>query len=450
MTKPLYRLAERAALIVSCAIVLLPMTAYAQSNASKTCGEFTIAVIPDTQNYLDYRDQKAAGFPLDAVNLFYDQMRYIAAHATSAGGDIQFAVALGDVKQHFSLWMDPEHVARGFRAVPNEPTSEVAAGPREKEVRTIEMPYALEGYRLIKGKLPFSVVPGNHDYDALWTDPRLAPELVQNRMTYGRREVGGLSTFQFAFSDQSEFFKGEPWYVSSHDGGADNAQLFTAGGCRFLNIGLQFTAPNSSLEWAAGVIKRYPGVPTLISIHGYLDHTGTRLSNSGNKVDPLTNDPQMVWEKFISQNDQIFMVLSGHACGQAYRVDANRFGHDVHQLLSDYQCRGQVAKDAGVDLREGPGANWLHPSGLGDGWMRMMTFSFDGNEPAVHVRTFSTYYKMFSTEVKAYASWYKKDDEQSLLSDDEFVKRDDFIFVLKDYYKRFHATEKPAAHKEGS
>ena len=46
---------------------------------------FTIAVIPDTQNYLDYTHQKAEGFPFDANKLFIEQMQYIADNLESQG-----------------------------------------------------------------------------------------------------------------------------------------------------------------------------------------------------------------------------------------------------------------------------------------------------------------------------------------------------------------------------
>jgi hypothetical protein len=118
------------------------------------------------------------------------------------------------------------------------------------------MPAAVLGFQLIAGRLPFSVVPGNHDYDALWTDPAHPdrPDLQQD----GVRHIGGLTGFQSAFSDQSQFFKGQPWYVASHDGGADSAQVFTSGQCRFLHIGLQYQAPNASLAWAAAGHQALP------------------------------------------------------------------------------------------------------------------------------------------------------------------------------------------------
>jgi len=56
---------------------------------------FTIAVIPDTQYYLDYTHQKAEGFPFDANKLFIEQMQYIADNLESQGGDIAFVTSLG-------------------------------------------------------------------------------------------------------------------------------------------------------------------------------------------------------------------------------------------------------------------------------------------------------------------------------------------------------------------
>ena len=44
---------------------------------------FTIAMIPDTQNYTDYTHQKAEGFAIDASELFLEQLGWVADHARS-------------------------------------------------------------------------------------------------------------------------------------------------------------------------------------------------------------------------------------------------------------------------------------------------------------------------------------------------------------------------------
>ena len=121
-------------------------------------GRFTIAVIPDTQNYLDYTHQTEEAFPFDARDMFIDQMEYIAANLESAGGDIAFVSGLGDVWQHQTQEMDPAHIMRGFKVAPNAIFSKIFA-PTPK-VYAVEMPVAQKGYELIAGKVPFSVVAG--------------------------------------------------------------------------------------------------------------------------------------------------------------------------------------------------------------------------------------------------------------------------------------------------
>ena len=404
---------------------------------------FTIAVIPDTQNYLDFTHQTAEGFPFDASELFLEQMAYIAENLESAGGEIACVTSLGDVWQHQSLEIDAEHAACGFRKVPN-PILDAHFAPTEK-VKTVEMPKAHEGFSLIAGKTPFSVVPGNHDYDAMWSDSKFPPRALTpadvdpNDLTsLGVLHPGGLDNFRSVFGAETAFFKGQPWYVASHDGGADSAQIFEAGGYRFLHIGLQFDPPNDTLTWAASVIEAHKGLPTIISTHDYLSKEGKRVPNAmvdGNAVDPIHNTPEMVWEKLISQHDQIFLVLCGHQHGQAWRVDENASGNKVWQVLADYQDRNQTLKDIGFK------SDW--PVGIGDGWMRLMTFDFGAATPVLKVQTYSTFYDQLSREVADYAAWYKP-GEQPHLSDEAFHNTDDYTLSLEDFRARFDAAARTA------
>ncbi|MFC6634350.1 metallophosphoesterase [Microbulbifer taiwanensis] len=416
------------------------MAEQSQPRAEKQDQQFTIAVIPDTQNYLDYTHQKAEGFPFDASAMFIEQMQYIADNLQSAGGHIAFVSSLGDVWQHQSKSMDPRHVERGFKRVPN-PLLDAHFAPTE-QVHLFEMPKAHEGYSLIAGKVPFSVVPGNHDHDAMWTDSKFPAAKQFNPKdltTLGVLHPGGLDNFRSVFGADTEFFKDKPWYVSSHDGGADSAQVFSAGGYRFLHIGLRFDPPDETLAWAAAVIKRFPGLPTIVSTHNYLNTDGRRLSNAiidGHRVDPVHNNPEMVWEKFISKNDQIFLVLCGHQHGQATRMDDNDFGNPVWQLLSDYQGRNQTARDAGIEMK-----GW--PIQIGDGWMRLLTFDFRGEVPTIKVRTYSTHYQVESAKHPEYADWYKH-QEQPYMSDDQFIGTDHFNVKLVDFRQRFAAAERLA------
>lgn len=413
---------SRAALLLSLTLVAAP------AHAAET-RDFSIAVLPDTQNYIDYTHQKVAGFPFDGRDMFLDQLRYVSSRLKSQGGDVAFVVGLGDVWQHQSLEMDPDHVARGFKRAPN-PVMDHEFAPTPK-VREIEMPTAREGYAMLDGKTPFAVVPGNHDHDAMWTDVNHPPKaVVKGPEDIGMLHAGGLTNFDAVFGADSAFFKGKPWYVDSHDGGADSAQIFKAGGYTFLHIGLRFDPTNDSLAWAAEVIRKHPGLPTIVTTHDYMDNDGRRLPNpiiDNNAVDPNDNTPQMVWDKFISQHDQIFLVLCGHEHGQALRTDDNRFGHKVVQVLSDYQDRHQTAIDAGVN----------NPYvGIGDGWLRIMTFHLGDATPTIAVRTYSTVYNKSSRDTAQYAAWYKA-KEKPALSDADFHGQDDFTITLSDFRQRF-------------
>lgn len=400
---------------------------------------FTIAVIPDTQNYVDYRQQKSHGFPIDSRDLLMEQMRFVAAHAKSRGGDIVFSIGLGDMWQDRSVEMDPEHKARGFRGIPYTSSIFAALGETFRyyrtptpETRGFEIPSVVKGYEQLDGVLPFSVVPGNHDYDSVWTDARFPPDPAKGgSYLWGMTHYTGLDNYRSEFSDKSKFFAGKSWYVDSHDGGVDSAQVFEAGGYKFLQIGLEFDPPDDALAWAQGVIDRHRGLPTIISMHNYLSTTNKRAFDVYH--DPERNQPNATWNKLIRRNDQIFLVLSGHICGQGFGVDRTDGGGAVYQILSDFQCRRQVLKEAGSK----------NDAGLGDGWLRLMQFMLDGDKPSIHVRTYSTFYKAFSTDIPKYASWYKA-EERPTYTDEEFLAEDDFRIELSDFRARFGPPNLPA------
>jgi hypothetical protein len=109
-------------------------------------------------------------------------------------------------------------------------------------------------------------------------------------------------------------------------------------------------------------------------------------------------------------------------------VDENAAGHKVWQVLADYQDRGQTAKDAGVQ------SAW--PVGIGDGWMRLMSFDMGKDVPELTVETYSTYYRKQSRDVSEYAAWYKAAEKPDL-SDEAFHDEDDYVLQLDDFRSRF-------------
>src|SRR3546814_16981128 len=90
---------------------------------------------------------------------------------------------------------------------------------------------------------------------------------------------GGLDNFRSVFGSDSDFFKGKPWYVGAFNGGADSAQIFEAGGYRFLHIGLEMAPEDDVIAWAEGLLRQYPGLPTIIPIPDHLNVAGERHAN---------------------------------------------------------------------------------------------------------------------------------------------------------------------------
>ena len=403
---------------------------------------FAIAMIPDTQNYVDYSHQVDEGFALNASDLFIAQMDWIARRARSKGGEIVFVAAVGDVWQHPSELIDAAHADRGIGRVEN-PLLAGHLDPTPK-TRTVEIPKAIEGYeRIAAAGLPFGVAPGNHDYDAMWNVDAFPPNLDKPReeLTFtakdiGLLHVGGFDNFRSAFGADTDFFADKPWYVDSFRGGANSAQVFEAGGYRFLHLALEMHAGDAVVVWAQSVIAKHPGLPTIVTTHDYLDARGRRRAAS--IIDLVRADPEdhnsaeELFEALIAPNDQVFLVLCGHHVGQAFRVDENRAGHAVYQMLADYQARGQAGLDAGQPLDPFLGG----PTGIGDGWFRLLRFDLAGAEPRLQVRTYSTHYETHAGDLESYADWYRE-GEQPGMSAAEFLAAEEFELPLPDFRARF-------------
>lgn len=410
-----------------------------QARQNTPDSSFTLAVIPDTQNYIDFRHQKAENFEIDSSDLFIQQMQYIADRSVANGGSIVFATAVGDVWQHQTRIIDTEHVKRGI-SIEFQPIL-ARNSVRADQVLKVEIPKAIEGYQIISlAGLPFAVAPGNHDYDAAWSVKGYPPkrnkkfhELNRTVEDMGILHVGGLDNFRSAFGETSDFFKDKPWYIDSHNGGANSAQRFDAGGYTFLHLALEMQPGDDVITWVESVLSANPGLPTIITTHDYLNASGERQPNpliDLARVDPeYHNSAQQTWDKLFSQHDQIFLVLCGHQRGQSMRVDTNANGKLVYQVLADYQDRGQAGIDAGRSGRF---------VGIGDGWFRLMHFDLSTEQATIQVKTYSSYFGKFSSEVDEYADWYKV-REQPDLSDVEFYAADDFVIRRERFFQRFGA-----------
>lgn len=391
---------------------------------------FTVIVLPDTQHAINFQRQKAHGFAIDSKEIFIGQMRYVVDRAAANGGDVVFVSSVGDVWQHATESSDPGHLSRG---VAPEPGSTHRTVNRDATLNE-EIPVAIEGYEMLsEAGIRFGVAPGNHDYDAWWTVAGSSP----NRAGRYPAHVGGLDNFRMVFGKDSQFYSDKDWYVGSFRGGANSAQVFSAGGYQFLHLALEMQPGDEVLAWAAQVIAEHPGLPTIVATHDYLSPRGER-EFAGMRLtadDPeYHNSSEVVWEQLIRKSDQVFLVVCGHQDGQAMRIDKNDNGHDVYQILANYQDRGQ----AGLDAGQPTGPNRRIAS-IGDGWLREMTFHLGNENPKIDVRTYSSHYGKYSSELSTYAEWYKS-NEQPGMTDEQYGAAEEFTIDLSDFHARFSAS----------
>lgn len=183
--------------------------------------------------------------------------------------------------------------------------------------------------------LPFSIVRGNHDHPDDFL--RHLPVTSMNR---------------------------KPWFVDASPSGLCQAQRFKVGEVWFLHIGFGKSPTDEELDWANRLLQRpsFRGMPVIISTHDYLWRLGRTWTG------------RSIWNKFVKDNAQVFMVLSGHVHDEHSSVSTNSAGLPVYQLLADYQDR-----DFG-----------------GNGLMRLITI--DAQQDLISVRTFSPHYQTQSDQ----------------------------------------------------
>lgn len=210
----------------------------------------------------------------------------------------------------------------------------------------------------LDAKLPYSVTPGNHDW---------------NR-TYDKSS--GIEGYRDRFGE--ERFDHRSWYLETDPYGLSHAQTFSGGDYRFMHLGLEYEPRDETLEWAEELIEEY-GLPTILTTHSHLHKgvLGTGRYDEVHELDGEGNHAEEVFDRLVSPNPEIFMVLSGHSfggvlprnSGEHRQVSLNDEGEPVYEMLADFQ-----------DRDEG-----------GNGWMRNITFLpvDDGDKDRISVSTYS-------------------------------------------------------------
>lgn len=327
--------------------------------------KFTVAVVPDTQNYADVLLAQPRG-----EDTFKQQMQYLVDKADEK--KIIFATFVGDIVQHGDGQLRQK--------VEGGKDGEFEYWDTREEWDIANRAVSI----LSRSSIAFGMSPGNHDYDSYswWTGPN-SPGAV--------RPLAGVRTWNHYFGPQSRHFSSKPWYGGSFNQGANSYQFFTGGGIRFLHLSLEMEPPQVALDWAQGVLDANPGLPVILTTHEWILPASmadkTARSNGYDTYFKGSNQlpPDEVWNRFVRKNSAIFLVLSGHhftrpvngvSEGENLRIDHNDAGYPVYQVLQDYQ-----GQSIGSDGKPGSATG-------GAGWMRFIEFDTDTRK--IHFYTYST------------------------------------------------------------
>lgn len=228
--------------------------------------QFTIAVLPDTQYLLDEGGSDPEPVRATLRHLVREQAR----------DNVVFMTQLGDVTEHGT---ETEMIAarRAFDAA---------------------------------GRLPYSVLAGNHDVSG--DDQRGDTPYLR---TFGPRRFARMST-----------------YGGSSPDGYNSYHVVRGGGRDWLVLALDWRVSDAGLAWAQGVLDEHGALPAILTTHDLVwaeDDGRAHLSDNG----------QRLWDRLIRANDQIFLALGGHYWPSGRTTMTNDAGHPVHLHITNYQDR---------------------------------------------------------------------------------------------------------------
>jgi len=271
-------------IVTSALAVLLAFVCCAQEKLSPAPeGTFTYAVFSDTHRYAGGADDR----PLTNAPLF-SQVGWLAKNIESQR--IVFLTHAGDLADKNTL---------------------------------AHYKLARELFGQFHGRVPYGVVPGNHDM----TNTR---DMTRYQQFFGAAQ-----------------FEGFAWYGGSYRDNANSWQTFSAGGLDFVVVHLECNAPDDALAWADGVLAQNRRRMAIVVAHMYLgpidarDKLGAEEQAFGRmrwaKI-PGGNTPEQMWEKCFSKHENVFLIVSGdQASIMALRqVSKGVNGNVVHEVMANY------------------------------------------------------------------------------------------------------------------
>ena len=205
-----------------------------------------------------------------------------------------------------------------------------------------EWQVAMNAMKKLDGKIPYSIVRGNHDSVATFNNYVKVSDYADTIDSY--------------YTDMRNTYR-----------------MFEVGKVKYMVFTLDYGPSDEVLRWAKNAIDANPDYNVIITTHAYFYRDGTTLDQN-DVCPPATtggyNNGDHMWNKLISQCENIVLVISGHdPCDNIIMTQEKGVkGNTVTQMLIDPQ-----AADVSYN---------------GVGAVAMLYFSEDGKD--VQVRYYST------------------------------------------------------------
>jgi hypothetical protein len=257
-------------------------------------GSFTIAVLPDTQNYSEkFPDQ------------YFAQTRWIAESFRDR--NIAAVFHLGDITNRST--------------------------PAEWEV-------AARAMSQLDGKVPYFLSAGNHDYSE--------GGVCKDRTTrlndyFPVTKFRDLSTFGGTYDREPERLE-------------NSYHLFSAAGREFLVICLEFGPRADVVRWASEIAAKHKNREAILLTHAYMYYDDTRYdwAQYGKKqnwnphsygVAETTAgdvcDGEELWQRLVRKNENFVLTMNGHVLqdGLGRTISKSPAGRDIHEVLVNFQMK---------------------------------------------------------------------------------------------------------------
>ena len=233
----------------------------------------------------------------------------------------------------------------------------------------IEWDRAESALRIMDGRVPYVLLPGNHDYGYSGSADDRRTQLVE------RWPV-----------DEWEM---QPTWGGSHlpDRADSSYHVFETPDGPWLVLALEFAPTEDTVLWAAGVLERHAALPAILVTHAYLYFDDTRYDDDlypdqmwapgsyGLALAEEVYDGQELYDALVAPHANVRFVFCGHTLDDGVaRISTRRDdGTYVHEILANYQNREnggngylRVVEMRGDDVRVRTYSPWLDQSRRND------------------------------------------------------------------------------------